>query len=39
MMKLRGSLGKGESWAGKIVACPTFLQCGIDGDALKFDID
>jgi hypothetical protein len=39
MMKRRRSLGKGESWAGETVACPTFLQCGIDGDALKLYID
>ena len=39
MMKRRRSLGKGESWAGETVACPTFSQWGIDGGALKFGID
>ena len=31
--------GEGESWAGETVACPTFLQWGIDGGALKLYID
>ena len=39
MMKRRRSLGKAQSWADETVVCPTFLQCGIDGGALKFDID